>query len=61
MQQRNLGRSGLQVSVVGLGCNTFGANVDQAGATAIVNRALDLGVTLFDTADSYGGMGGSET
>lgn len=61
MKQRNLGRSGLQVSVVGLGCNTFGANVDQAGATAIVQRALDLGVTLFDTADSYGGMGGSET
>ncbi len=61
MQQRNLGRSGLQVSVVGLGCNTFGANVDQAGATAIVHRALDIGVTLFDTADSYGGMGGSET
>jgi aryl-alcohol dehydrogenase-like predicted oxidoreductase len=56
-----LGRSGLQVSVVGLGCNTFGANVDQAGATAIVHRALDIGVTLFDTADSYGGMGGSET
>lgn len=61
MRQRNLGRSGLQVSVVGLGCNTFGANVDQRGATAIVHRALDLGVTLFDTADSYGGMGGSET
>jgi aryl-alcohol dehydrogenase-like predicted oxidoreductase len=61
VQQRNLGRSGLRVSVVGLGCNTFGANVDQAGATAIVHRALDLGVTLFDTADSYGGMGGSET
>lgn len=61
MQQRNLGRSGLRVSVVGLGCNTFGANVDAAGAQAIVHRALDLGITFFDTADSYGGMGGSET
>lgn len=61
MQQRNLGRSGLQVSVVGLGCNTFGANVDMQGAKVLVHRALDLGITFFDTADSYGGMGGSET
>jgi len=61
VQQRNLGRSGLQVSVVGLGCNTFGAKVDVPGAKLIVQRALDLGITFFDTADSYGGMGGSET
>jgi aryl-alcohol dehydrogenase-like predicted oxidoreductase len=61
VQQNNLGRSGLQVSVVGLGCNTFGAKVDGAGAKAIVQRALDLGITFFDTSDNYGGMGGSET
>lgn len=61
MQQRNLGRSGLQVSVVGLGCNTFGAKVDMEGAKVLVQRALDLGITFFDTADSYGGLGGSET
>jgi len=61
VQQRNLGRSGLQVSVVGLGCNTFGANVDDQGAKLLVQRALDVGITFFDTADSYGGLGGSET
>jgi len=60
VQRRNLGRSGLQVSLVGLGCNTFGANVDTAAACALVHRALDLGITLFDTSDNYGGRGGSE-
>lgn len=61
MEQRNLGRSGLRVSVVGLGCNTFGAKVQLPEARVIVDRALELGVTFFDTADSYGGRGGSET
>ena len=61
MLERNLGRSGLKVSVVGLGCNNLGARLDQAGAKAVVHKALDVGVTLFDTADIYGNRGGSET
>ena len=55
-----LGRSGLRVSVVGLGCNNFGQRCDQAQTRAVVAKALDLGVTLFDTADVYGGLGVSE-
>jgi aryl-alcohol dehydrogenase-like predicted oxidoreductase len=51
----------LLVSVVGLGCNNFGSRVDIAGTRAVVEAALDLGVTLFDTADTYGNRGGSET
>lgn len=61
MELRNLGRSGLRVSVVGLGCNNFGGRVDQAGTDTVVRKALDLGITLFDTADMYGNRGGSET
>jgi aryl-alcohol dehydrogenase-like predicted oxidoreductase len=61
MDQRNLGTSGLRVSVVGLGCNNFGMKLDVEGTRKVVHRALDLGVTLFDTADAYGNMGGSET
>ncbi len=55
MDYRNLGRSGLKVSVVGLGCNNFGMKLDQAGTDAVVHKALDAGITLFDTADVYGG------
>jgi aryl-alcohol dehydrogenase-like predicted oxidoreductase len=54
MEYRNLGHSGLQVSVAGLGCNNFGRRCDAGETRAIVARALDLGVTLFDTADVYG-------
>jgi len=61
MQTRVLGHSGLQVSAVGLGCNNFGGRLDQAATNAVVRRALDRGVTLFDTADIYGNRGGSET
>ncbi len=61
MQRRNLGRSGLQVSLVGLGCNTFGGKVDLAAARTLVHKALELGITFFDTSDNYGNMGGSET
>ncbi|MFC4425010.1 aldo/keto reductase [Deinococcus navajonensis] len=61
MQTRALGHSGLQVSVVGLGCNNFGGRLDQAATNAVVRRALDQGITLFDTADIYGNRGGSET
>jgi len=61
MRLKTLGCSGLKVSVVGLGCNNFGMKCDQAATDAVVHRALDLGVTLFDTADIYGNRGGSET
>src|SRR5579859_541794 len=53
VQFRRLGRSGLRVSAVGLGCNPFGNEVDASTARAIVSRAIDLGVNYFDTADSY--------
>jgi aryl-alcohol dehydrogenase-like predicted oxidoreductase len=55
MEQRNLGRSGLQVSAVGLGCNNFGWRCDQKQTAAVVGKALELGMTLFDTADIYAG------
>jgi aryl-alcohol dehydrogenase-like predicted oxidoreductase len=61
MQKRTLGKSGLQVSLVGLGCNNFGSISDLDGARKVVHKALDLGMTLFDTADFYGKRGGSET
>lgn len=60
MEQRNLGRSGLLVSVVGLGCNNFGMRLDTNGTRAVIDKAIDIGITLFDTADYYGGLGGSE-
>jgi aryl-alcohol dehydrogenase-like predicted oxidoreductase len=53
MEYRQLGRSGLRVSLLGLGGNTFGRYTDEASTTAIVSQALDLGVTFFDTADVY--------
>jgi aryl-alcohol dehydrogenase-like predicted oxidoreductase len=61
MEMRNLGRSGLRVSLVGLGCNNFGGRIDLEATRRVVHRALDAGITLFDTADSYGNRGGSET
>jgi len=61
MEIRNLGNSGLRVSVVGLGCNNFGARLDVEATRRVVHRALDKGVTLFDTADAYGNRGGSES
>ncbi len=60
MDYRTLGRSGLHVSVIGLGGNTFGRYVDAAGTERIVARALELGVNFIDTADTYG-AGHSET
>lgn len=63
MEYRLLGRSGLEVSLVGLGCNNFGgmkASLDTEGARKVVHAALDAGITLFDTSDSYGKQGGSE-
>jgi len=55
MDYRRVGTSGLKVSEIGLGCNNFGGRLDQAGTTAVVHAALDAGITLFDTADIYGG------
>jgi aryl-alcohol dehydrogenase-like predicted oxidoreductase len=60
MEFRNLGRCGLKVSLVGLGCNNFGGRIDATGSQAVIRKALDLGITLFDTADVYGNRGGSE-
>ena len=60
MEYRNLGTSGLRVSTVGLGCNNFGMRLDLEGTRAVVDRAIDKGITLFDTADIYGARGGSE-
>ena len=53
MRDRNLGRSGLLVSLVGLGCNNFGGRCDLDATRQVVHKALDLGITLFDTADVY--------
>mgnify|MGYP005814023165 CR=1 FL=1 len=61
MDIRNLGGSGLRVSAVGLGCNNFGQRTDPETSRKVIYKALDLGITLFDTADIYAGMGGSET
>jgi aryl-alcohol dehydrogenase-like predicted oxidoreductase len=55
MEQRTLGSSGPQLSVIGLGCNNFGMRVDEAGTAAVVHAALDAGITHFDTAEMYGG------
>src|ERR1700710_2076309 len=61
MQIRNLGGSGLRVSAVGLGCNNFGQRTDLETSRKVIHKAIDLGITLFDTADIYAGIGGSET
>jgi aryl-alcohol dehydrogenase-like predicted oxidoreductase len=60
MELRNLGSSGLRVSALGLGCNNFGWQIDIAAARAVLHKALDLGITHYDTADVYG-AGGSES
>lgn len=60
MEYRALGRSGQLVSVVGLGCLNFGSRMDVDAGRSVVDTAIDLGVTLFDTADIYGPDGGSE-
>jgi aryl-alcohol dehydrogenase-like predicted oxidoreductase len=58
MEYRQLGDSGLTVSVVGLGCNNFGRRLDAGRTEVVVNAALDAGITLFDTADIYRGEHG---
>ena len=62
MQLRHIGRTGLRVTTVGMGCNNFGWKIDQAASNEVVAKALDLGINFFDTADRYGKEGGdSET
>ena len=56
MKHRKLGKSELQVSVVGLGCNNFGfvANMDVEASRKVIDKALEAGINFFDTSDSYG-------
>jgi aryl-alcohol dehydrogenase-like predicted oxidoreductase len=61
MDLRNVGKSGLRVSAIGLGCNNLGRPLDLEASRAVVNKALDLGVTFFDCGDVYGRRGGAET
>src|SRR5215203_6186006 len=61
MTYSQLGGSGLTVSTVGLGCNNFGARMADEDVPAVVNAAIEAGITLFDTADVYGNCGGSES
>lgn len=59
MEQRNVGRSGLRASVVGLGCNNFGWTIDVEASRKVVDKAYDLGVNFFDTAHVYGSTFGN--
>lgn len=54
MEYRNLGNTGLKVSVVGIGCNNFGRRCDAVTTCAVVDAALNNGINFFDTADVYG-------
>src|SRR5262245_42945565 len=58
METRTIGK--LDVSVVGLGCNNFGGRIDEDATGRVVSAALDAGITLFDTADIYGGTRSEE-
>lgn len=60
MEYRNFGRSGMQVPVVGLGCNNFGGRIDYEQTVSVLDKCLEMGVTFLDTADVYGGRGKSE-
>jgi aryl-alcohol dehydrogenase-like predicted oxidoreductase len=61
MEKRNIGGiGGLEVSLVGLGCNAFGGRVDEKGTHVVMDAAIDVGIDFFDTAETYGG-GESET
>lgn len=59
MEYRNLGKAGVKVSAIGIGCNQFGGKVDATGTKAIVQRALDEGINFFDTANVYGNPNGT--
>jgi aryl-alcohol dehydrogenase-like predicted oxidoreductase len=60
MKMRRLGTSGLKVSEVGLGCNNFGMRIDQKATQGVVDAAIEAGISLFDTADIYGGTKSEE-
>lgn len=60
MEYRRIGRSGLEVSLVGVGCNQFGGRCDKEQTRAVVHAAIDAGITMFDTSNSYGQDGRSE-
>src|SRR5437764_6338660 len=60
MEHRPLGKSGIEVSVVGLGCNNFGGRLDLEETRRVVDAALDAGIDFLDTADIYGNKGDSE-
>jgi len=60
MKFRTLGQSDLRVSIATLGCANFGARVADDVAAAIIDAAFEQGINFFDTADVYGGRGGSE-
>jgi aryl-alcohol dehydrogenase-like predicted oxidoreductase len=60
MSRRTFPGTDLSVSVVGIGCNNFGARIDATTTQVVVDAAIDQGITLFDTAESYG-AGESET
>ncbi|MEW6086399.1 MAG: aldo/keto reductase [Chloroflexota bacterium] len=59
MEYRNLGMTGVKVSAIGIGCNQFGGKVDAAGTKAVVQRALEVGINFFDTANVYGNPNGT--
>ena len=61
MEQRTVGKSALKVSIVGLGGNNFGRLLDLEASRKVIHKALDLGITFFDTGDIYGNIGGSES
>jgi aryl-alcohol dehydrogenase-like predicted oxidoreductase len=61
MIKRLFGRTGLAVSALGLGCNNFGMRLDLDKTRAVVDAATEVGINFIDTADVYGGRGGSET
>ncbi|WP_420628146.1 aldo/keto reductase [Candidatus Leptofilum sp.] len=61
MEYRQLGNSGVRVSVIGMGTNQFGNKVDQAGVNNVIDAALDLGINFIDTADVYTGSESEKT
>lgn len=61
MVKRPFGTTGLAVSALGLGCNNFAARLDLTQTRAVIDAALEAGITFIDTADVYGNRGGSET
>ena len=55
MEQRPLGRTGRTISAIGLGCVTFGGEIDEEASYRVMDYAVEKGITFFDTAESYGG------